>query len=609
MLVQYYKNAKILKRSSRLKGRPEWQDVVPDSKEGRDAYAIAAKHEKDFSRAFKKAIQNLLPEKMTPEFKDGWEKKSPTLLLSALPISSEDSPAWKKFKDELASAYAGVIEESGKVTTEDLNKKFKTSLGFTMTDRPVEEVEKAAKKKVVVVPVNPYSVKWIDTHGLELAKNLSLTQSAVTRSIIEEAFSKGLRAEEIYESIRQNIGLTERDLGLVRRRADLLEEQGYQSDDIKRMVSEYRDDRLDQRSELIARTETISAQARGREDAWQVAKDSGQLPAVKRVWVSAPESPNPNRPCEICLDLNGKEAELGEPYESLDGPIDGPTAHPGCLPGESLVFSPKIVGTSQRKYIGDLIIFQTALGNKLACTPNHVILGRQGWIPAKKIQSLDYVVGCFRTEGKSPFINPDYYDSPVPIQEISETFGKSCKMPSIPVPISPKDFHGDGKGSDIAIIRSDGLLRKRAYLSLFKHFYHRNFTGTFGRPVLFSQGKFASFFKSYFSSCYCAMCRFGIFSMLFRRSLFHHHSIGDQIISDTYSRNSKQAPDFLSADSKGFCDRVLGFSTQIALDQIIRIDVQRFSGPVFNIETSHSWYIAQNIFNHNCRCTEILVRA
>jgi hypothetical protein len=337
VLKEYFRTARIFKRSSRLKGRPEWQDAVPDSKEGKDAYRIAAAHEGGFKNAFKKAVRELLPEKMTPEIKEAWEKKSVSQLMASLPINDDANETWKRFQDKLVGAYEGVIDESGKQVTEDLNKKFKTRLGFTVKfEQPGTVVEKAAKKFVVTVPVNPYSVKWIDQHALDLAKNLSQTQTAVTRQIIEEGFSKGLRAEELYESIRSNIGLTERDLEAVKRRAELLGEQGYQKEDIDDMVSTYRGDKLDQRAELIARTETISAQAKGREEAWQLAQDSGQLPPVERVWISAPESPNPNRPCEICLDLNGKTAKLGEPYDSIDGPIDGPVAHPGCRCTETL---------------------------------------------------------------------------------------------------------------------------------------------------------------------------------------------------------------------------------------------------------------------------------
>ena len=157
MFREYYRTARIFKRRSRLMKRPAWQDAVPDSKEGKDAYRIAAKHEGNFKNAFKKAVRELLPEKMTPEIKEAWEKKSTAQLMAALPINDDENEVWKRFQEKLVGAYEGVIDESGKQATEDLNKKFKTRLGFTARfEQPGDSVEKAAKF-VVTVPVNPYS--------------------------------------------------------------------------------------------------------------------------------------------------------------------------------------------------------------------------------------------------------------------------------------------------------------------------------------------------------------------------------------------------------------------------------------------------------------------
>lgn len=333
MLLQYYRLARILKRKN--KQRPEWQDYVPRSQAGRDNFEIAAKHQKKFEVAFKDAIKSILPQRTPSAFRERFASKDIEALTAVLPLFSDPGMVLNKLVDKLSEAYHVVMTEAGDAATEELNKVFKTKLAFTMT--PPGGVIKAAKRTVVTVEVNPYSTRWIKKRGLELAKNLSEGQVAVVRGILENGFEKGVRVEEAYNLIRANIGLTERDAALVQRRADLLEEQGYQPEDIEDMVDEYREKKLDQRAELIGRTETIAAQNKGREDAWQLAADSGQLPPVKRVWDAAPESPNPNRPCEICVGLHNTSAELGEPFESEEGPIDGPPAHPGCRCTERLV--------------------------------------------------------------------------------------------------------------------------------------------------------------------------------------------------------------------------------------------------------------------------------
>jgi hypothetical protein len=344
-LVEYYKQARIYKRSAKLKGRPEYQDLEPDSPEGWTAYRIAAKYEDRFSRAFLDAMRGLLDEKMPKEFKKGWESKSVSQMMQAIPLFNEGSTdqlkVWRSFQDRMAGAYGEVVDAAGKEATSQLNKKFKTNLGFTIKDKePGEEVEvlKAKRKKVPVVPVNPYSVAWIEAHGLELVtQGITPQQVAVVTGVIGTGFELGERAEEVYGNIRANIGLTNRESTAVFNRKLLLEQEGFSVPEVKRLTDKYRETKLLQRAKRIARTETIRAQAQGRSDAWKLAQEQGQLPLVKRIWIAPPASPNPNRPCEICLDLDGKEAKVGEPYESIEGPIEMPPAHPSCRCSESLV--------------------------------------------------------------------------------------------------------------------------------------------------------------------------------------------------------------------------------------------------------------------------------
>lgn len=340
--VEYYKGARILKRSARLKGRPQWQDILPDSQEGKDAYRIAAKHEARFSRAFLKAMRELLDDKPPKAFREAWKQKSIIGMESAISLFIEGSTdqlvVWQRFQNNLKSAYADVLLESGKAATKLLNKDFKTELAFSLDDGKQDIVEKAKKKAVLTVPVNPYSIEWVESHSLELIRSgLTPGQRDVVRSVIEDGFSRGLRAGELYDDIRDNIGLTNRDYKAVQRRRLLHEETGLPPDEVDRLTEKYRQEKLFARAKAIARTETITAQARGREQAWQIAQENGQLPEVRRRWISAPESPNPNRPCEICLDLDGKQAKIGEPYESIEGPIDGPPSHTNCRCTETLV--------------------------------------------------------------------------------------------------------------------------------------------------------------------------------------------------------------------------------------------------------------------------------
>lgn len=318
-----YSNYRFFKRSRRLKGRPQWQDQVPEEKPARDTYRIAAKYQSRFSRAFLAAVREFLPDRMPFGFKSAYNQRSTVDVEAA--IFSDEFGA-EKFVDKIDDAYFDVVMDSGKTATREMNKKFGTNMTFTIN------VEKAEAAFVApMVPVNEYSVKWMRERSLELVKDLGKQQRKVIQGALTEGFEQGLRAEEAYDIIKDNIGLTGRESGAVLNRQKLLEAQGFDEDKVVKLTDKYREQLLRKRAERIARTETIAADAAGRRQAWQVAQDTGSLPQVHRVWIAAPPSPNPFRPCEICIELDGNPAEVGGMYESaLVGPVSGPgpDAHP-----------------------------------------------------------------------------------------------------------------------------------------------------------------------------------------------------------------------------------------------------------------------------------------
>jgi len=194
-------------------------------------------------------------------------------------------------------------------------------------------IAKAEKTKVKVVPVNPYSIKWVEERSLSLVKQgISDQQREVVRTVIQEGFNEGLRAENVYDAIRQNIGLTDREVGAVINRERLLASSGdYSPTEVRQITSAYREQLLKKRAARIARTETIQAQAQGREEVWRLASDQNLLPEVERVWIAAPNS------CEYCAEMDGLTAPVDGTYESPTfGPIEGPTLHPHCGCSETL---------------------------------------------------------------------------------------------------------------------------------------------------------------------------------------------------------------------------------------------------------------------------------
>ena len=327
-LVQQYAGLRVWKAR-----KPEWQDVRPDTPEGRETYAIAAKFEPRFARVWSAAVKEMLPVKMPRGFRDAVSQQSVSEAFQILDPLREK--AFEQFRTDIENEYAAVMQAAGEDATEDLNKRFKTNLGFAIA-KAMGDVREAAKE--FTIPVNPYSIEWMEQRSLELVKDFAAEQTETIQEILSRNFEEGLRAELVYEDIKDNIGLLPREYQAVENRKALLAEQGYTKTEIKQHAAWYRNELLKKRAERIARTETIQAQARGRLDAWKVARDSGRLPPVEREWHAPPPGPSPNRPCKICIDLHGKRAELDGAYDSAYlGAVEAPTAHPHCRCSETLV--------------------------------------------------------------------------------------------------------------------------------------------------------------------------------------------------------------------------------------------------------------------------------
>jgi hypothetical protein len=290
--------------------------VVPDTTQGKDTYRIAANNERSFSRAFLKATRELLTPEVLEEMLDAIDRQSATGVIAALPRGDEEDDA---FNRSMFNAYEKVIQESGSSEFKNLNRQLGTDLVFRIE-----------KQELPVIPMNTYSIQWI-RRRLATFRLQSITepQTQVIMEILGDGFERGLRPELILNEIKENIGLTAREYTAVQTRRLLHEVAGLSEQQTTKLTNKYRDELLSQRAQRIARTETIAAQASGRHTAWQLADEAGSLPEVVRVWDSAPETANPNRPCQICLELDGQETGLNEPYQSsFVGDVEGPPVHP-----------------------------------------------------------------------------------------------------------------------------------------------------------------------------------------------------------------------------------------------------------------------------------------
>lgn len=226
---------------------------------------------------------------------------------------------------------------------------------------------------------------------------------------------------------------------------------------------------LRQRADTIARTEASNVGNAGQVATWQKALADGEITGdLVLEWVT-----RSIRVCPRCRALDGATREIagGQFVSDGSGPKgvetpSAPTLHPRCFPGSVRVMADDVAGAVKRFYDGRFIVLKTAGGRELTSTPNHPILTRAGWVAAERLVPGDYVL-C---DTRFPLVGTggvDDQDMPPTIHEVEQALRLTSGVPSVEVPVADPDFHGDGVGSEVAVITPNRLLREdRADLSV-----------------------------------------------------------------------------------------------------------------------------------------------
>lgn len=140
----------------------------------------------------------------------------------------------------------------------------------------------------------------------------------------------------------------------------------------------FTDTALQQRAELIARTETLRAANAGQTAMWQEAANNGLLVPneTSEVWIITPD----DRLCPDCAELDGQTIDLGDSFDGGKfGTTDYPPLHPDCrcttglafddLPGENTATPPEAELPPEVEPIEPETIEQTPVEDLPAPTP------------------------------------------------------------------------------------------------------------------------------------------------------------------------------------------------------------------------------------------------
>lgn len=343
------------------------------------------------------------------------------------------------------------------------------------------------------------------------------------------------------------------------------------------------------RARTIARTETMKAINTGVKDRY------AKIGIDKVEWLAAEDE----RTCEVCGDLDGRTFPLGETPEC--------PAHPNCIHPDTMIQKEGIISGFRASYSGPMIEIAISNGQKISITPNHMLLTDRGFAAADLICEGDKILYCTGFERIIP-THPDHNNVPTRIQDIVDPLTVSCSMLSRGVPVTPEDFHGDGRfcNGNVDIICPNCLLRDAVKTTGFQQRPADNFDPASKSKIpLLSSSALHQFLLRAGHTSYGIMSSTRKSAAFFRRRLRHteQHGIAFSTGSDTEQfEPSGNSP---SVYPENLMNGLDGLASIVELQDVVAVNIMMYTGHVYDLQTLSSLYIANGLILSNCRCTLI----
>jgi len=355
---------------------------------------------------------------------------------------------------------------------------------------------------------------------------------------------------------------------------------------------------LKQRATLVARTEIMTA---ANEGSWTQMKADfktapGAFKGIRRVWLTAVDA----EVCPICIELEDEHATINGAFP---GGFMNPPAHPACLPGDSLVLSGSAIAAYSERWLdGDVVVIGMAGGRKLTCTPNHPILTPSGWVAAGVLDVGSHVVCDGRSQWRS-VRDGDHEQMPAGIQDLSHAAVNTGMMTPMPVPVSAEDFHGDGLGSEIAIVWTDRQLRDGLDTSITQHANQSPLVVRGEQRVLTGAGLSDARLAADDTTTIRSMSGAHLSSALCERHATPLQSLSVALATRNDVALVEASSHDAARDAELARQLIHGQAIPVFLDEIVYVERQSIHGFVYNLETVDGWYSADGIVTHNCRCS------
>lgn len=189
-------------------------------------------------------------------------------------------------------------------------------------------------------PTNARVSRWIDDHTAEFVTGITEESRNAIKAVVGRSMVEEMSASEIFRTVRQSVGLTERMAVAAQNIFHNGVLQGLDRDEAMLEASNYADRALTYRAEMIARTESLRAANAGQSEGWLQAADQGYFNRneAEVEWVVTPD----DRLCEYCQPMDGVTRPVNGTWQvqtptgsaDLDNPTD---IHPQCRCAQRLI--------------------------------------------------------------------------------------------------------------------------------------------------------------------------------------------------------------------------------------------------------------------------------
>jgi len=210
------------------------------------------------------------------------------------------------------------------------NKTGKISFRFDGKNEKAQKVVKAVGAKLVTFVTNE-TMAAIRTVVVKAIRE-GIPPYDAAKSIVGVVSKPGATTNEMPGMIGLN---NPQILAAFNYKAGLID-IGHNPDTVDRLMAKYVSRKLRERSEMIARTETMYALNTGAQAGYIQAVKAGELPPNAMLeWITTPDE----RTCPKCLPMNGKTKPIGANTTFSNGSV-GPPLHPRCRCSTGIVLAP-----------------------------------------------------------------------------------------------------------------------------------------------------------------------------------------------------------------------------------------------------------------------------